>query len=131
MPQTQLSVHERYVITHMHNAGFSNTAIARRIGRHRATIGRELHRNRDVFDVYHYDPAQRTAEHRRTCACRRYKLDNPSGGGVCSALGRFVRHGLRQRWSPQQISGRLARERRRPGGGGAGRPWSHAVEKSE
>jgi len=113
MPQTQLSIRERYVITHMHNAGFSNTEIARRIGRHRATIGRELRRNRDVFDVYHYDPAQRLAEHRRASASRRYKLDAPG-----SDLGRFVRHGLRQRWSPQQISGRLAHERRRPGGGG-------------
>jgi transposase, IS30 family len=119
MPQTQLSVLERYVITHMHNAGFSNTAIGRRLGRHRATVGRELRRNRDVFGVYHYDPAQRTAEHRRTSASRRYKLDATSGGGGgggLSTLGRFVRHGLRQRWSPQQIQGRLEREHRRAGG---------------
>ena len=117
MPQTQLSVQERYVITHMHNAGFSNATIARQIGRHCATIGRELRRNRDVFDVYHYHPAQRAAEHRRTSASRRYKLDPTPRGGL-SMLGRLVRHGLRQRWSPQQIAGRLARERRRPGGGG-------------
>ena len=110
MPQTQLSVQERYVITHMHNAGFSNTQIARHLGRHRATVGRELRRNRDAFGVYHYDPAQRSAEHRRTCACQRYKLDNPSGGAGRSPLSRFVRRGLRQRWSPQQISGRLERD---------------------
>jgi transposase, IS30 family len=111
MPQTQLSVRERYVITHMHNAGFSNTTIARELGRHRATIGRELGRNRGVFGVYHYDPAQGLADARRSDASRRYKLDAPG-----SDLGRFVRHGLRQRWSPQQIQGRLERERRRSGG---------------
>jgi transposase, IS30 family len=110
MPQTQLSIQERYVITHMHQAGFSNATIARQIGRHRATVGRELSRNRDVFGVYHYDPAQRTAGTRRSIASRRYKLDAPR-----SDLGRFVRQKLRQRWSPQQISGRLARERRRSG----------------
>ena len=104
MPQTQLSVSERYVITHMYQAGCSDAAIARHLGRHRATIGRELRRNRDVFGVYHYDPAQRLADERRGAAGRRYKLDGPS------ALGRYVRHGLRQHWSPQQISGRLERE---------------------
>jgi transposase, IS30 family len=107
MPQTQLSVQERYVITHMHQAGFSHAAIARRLGRHRATIGRELRRNRDVFGGYHYDPAQCSADHRRSSASRRYKLDAPG-----SDLGRYVRQKLRQRWSPQQISGRLEREHR-------------------
>jgi len=110
MPQTQLSNHERYVITHMHNAGLNNAQIARRLGRHRATVGRELQRNRDGFGVYHYDPAQRTAQRRRSSASRRYKLDAPG-----SDLGRYVRQKLREHWSPQQIAGRLKRESRRRG----------------
>jgi len=105
MPQGQLTTDERYVITHMHQAGLTDAAIARRLGRHRATVGRELRRNRDGFGGYHYDSAQRLAADRRVQACRRYKLDH-------SPLGRFVREGLRQRWSPQQIAGRLAREHR-------------------
>lgn len=104
MPHTQLSVQERYVITHLHQAGYSDAMIARHLGRHRATVGRELRRNRDVFGVYHYDPAQRLAGERRSVAGRRYKLDGPS------ALGRYVRQKLRQHWSPQQISGRLERD---------------------
>ena len=107
MPHTQLSNYERYVITHMHQAGRSNAQIARELGRHRASIGRELRRNRDVLDVYHYLPAQRSATHRRSEASRRYKLDDPA-----SDLGRYVRQKLRQRWSPQQIQGRLEREHR-------------------
>ncbi len=110
MPQTQFSNYERYVITHMHNAGFSNAQIARQLGRHRATIGRELRRNRDVFKVYHYIPAQRLAERRRSSASQRYKLDAPTSG-----LGRYVRRKLREHWSPQQIAGRLERESRRRG----------------
>lgn len=103
MPQTQLTMEDRYVITHMHQAGFSNAAIGRRLGRHRATVGRELDRNRDGFGGYHYDSAQRLADERRDRANRRYKLDAPGG------LGKAVRAGLRQRWSPQQIAGRLKR----------------------
>lgn len=108
MPQTQLSNYERYVITHMHSAGFGNAQIARHLGRHRATIGRELRRNRDVFGGYHYQPAQHLAEQRRSSASKRYKLDAPD-----SNLGRYVRRKLREHWSPQQIAGRLERESRR------------------
>jgi len=103
MPTHQLTVQERYVITHMHQAGFSNAEIGCRVGRHRATVGRELARNRNAFRAYHYESAQRQAEARRTAASRRYKLDG-------DALGGLVRHGLRQRWSPQQISGRITRD---------------------
>lgn len=102
MPPHQLNASERYVITHLHQAGYSDAAIARRLGRHRATIGRELGRNRDAFGGYHYESAQQEARQRRTAANCRYKLDRP-----VSALGGLVRRGLRQRWSPEQISGRL------------------------
>jgi IS30 family transposase len=98
---------ERYVITHMHQAGFSNAAIGRQLNRHRATVGRELSRNRDGFGGYHYESAQRLAAARRTQACQRYKLDAPG------RLSRFVRRGLRQRWSPQQIADRLRSDHRR------------------
>lgn len=103
MPRHQLTTEDRYIITHMHLAGLSNATIASRLGRHRATVGRELRRNRDTWGGYHYSGAQRQADERRVDACRRYKLDH-------SPLGRFMRDGLRQRWSPQQIAGRLERE---------------------
>ena len=44
MPHEQLTTNERYVITHLHSPGVSNAEIARRLSRHRATIGRELAR---------------------------------------------------------------------------------------
>ena len=103
MPQAQLTMDERYVITHLHQAGFKPADIARRLGRHRATVGRELARNRDRYGGYHYDSAQRLAEQRRSGASSRYKLDD-------GPLGDAVRDRLRQRWSPEQIVGRLQRE---------------------
>lgn len=103
MPEGQLTTEERYVITHMNMAGCKPAQIARRLGRHRGTIGRELDRNRDVFGGYHYDGAQRLADERRSHASRRCKLDR-------SPLGEAVRRDLRQRWSPEQIVGRLQRD---------------------
>lgn len=103
MPHAQLTMEERYAITHMHGFGFTNAQIGRQLGRHRGTIGRELARNRDAFSSYHYDSAQRIADERRSRASQRYKLDD-------SLLGQAVRRGLRRRWSPEEIVGRLRRD---------------------
>ena len=103
MPYTQLTKDERYVITHLNNAGISYAEIARQLGRHRATIGREIKRNLDSFRQYHYEPAQRQAQTRATQANQRYKLDEPD-------LKQSVLDGLKKHWSPEQIAGRLRRK---------------------
>ncbi|MEM6260199.1 MAG: IS30 family transposase [Planctomycetota bacterium] len=105
MPASQLTTHERYQITYLHMNGYSNAAIGQRLGRHRATIGRELSRNTDPMGGYHYLSAQARADTRRRVASRRYKLDTPG-----SIAGMAVRAGLKQRWSPEQIAGRLRRD---------------------
>jgi len=110
MPYEQLSEHERYVICHLHRYGLSHAQIGRRLHRHRGTIGRELGRNRDPYsrpghDAYFYDTATRLTRERRDHANRRYKIDD-------TPLGESVRHGLKQRWSPQQIAERLNRDHR-------------------
>jgi len=105
MSGTHITKSERYAITYMHMAGFSDAAIGRRLNRHRGTISRELARNRDAYNAYHYESAQRLAKERRTQASQRYKLDD-------SPVGEVVRDGLCQRWSPEQIVGRLKREHR-------------------
>lgn len=102
MPTHQLTTDERYQITYLHMHGHSPAEIGRRLGRHRATIGRELERNADPMDGYHYLSAQAKADTRRRIASRRYKLDTPG-----SIVGKAVRAGLKQRWSPEQIAGRL------------------------
>ncbi len=44
MPRTHLTLQERSCIFHQEHASFTNAEVGRRIGRHRATIGRELTR---------------------------------------------------------------------------------------
>ncbi len=105
MPYNQLNESERYVICHMHRAGRSNAQIARQLGRHPGTIGRELARNRDAFDSYFYIAAQQIHDQRRNQANRRYKLDR-------GPLAHAVRQQLKQRWAPEQIAGRLQRDHR-------------------
>ena len=102
MPYEQLTMEERYQITHLHMNGHSNAEIARRLGRHRGNIGRELKRNPDPMGGYHYQSAQHRADTRRAAASRRYKLDTPG-----SVAAKAVRAGLKQKWSPEQIALRL------------------------
>lgn len=45
MPYHHLTENERYVISHLKVAGFSLREIGRRLGRHHATISREIIRN--------------------------------------------------------------------------------------
>src|SRR5262245_19614540 len=99
----QLTLQEREVVAQLHYAGATQTAIAKRLKRHRTTIGRELRRNGDGAT---YWAAQQKAEQRRRDRPRVRKMDQPE-------TNEFVRHGLAQCWSPDQIAGRLQREFRR------------------
>ena len=59
---------ERYVISHMHMAGFSLRAIGRRLGRDHTSIMREIKRNRPTYAddaVYWYYATQPIAMLRR------------------------------------------------------------------
>ena len=62
MPDGQLTTDERYTITHLHMAGHTPAEIGRRLGRHRANIGREIKRNADPMVGYHYASAQQQAD---------------------------------------------------------------------
>ncbi|MEV4147424.1 IS30 family transposase [Amycolatopsis sp. NPDC049691] len=97
-----LSLSEREEIMVLHAHGLANAEIARRLGRHRCTIGRELARN-STTTGYRASSAQHTAEHR----ARRPK---PAKLAADPVLHERVQRDLWARWSPEQIAARPRRD---------------------
>jgi IS30 family transposase len=91
---------ERNVIYRMQWQGYSQAETARCLGRHRSTISREFKRNAGPNG--RYDPG--TAQTRATIR-RRNHLRRPKTG--CRPLMRYVGNRLLDRWSPEQIAGRM------------------------
>jgi IS30 family transposase len=79
----------------------SNAEIARGLGRHRSTIGRELGRCGKRRGHYAPFAAERRAR-RLACRAKQSKLSQSS------RLLAAVEAGLLARWSPEQISAKLA-----------------------
>jgi IS30 family transposase len=79
--------------------GESDSEIARSLGRHRSTIGREIRR---CGERRHYRPLK--AERKARLLAQRPKPTKLSGS---TRLLAAVEEGLARRWSPQQISARL------------------------
>jgi len=98
----RLSFEERVEIAIRVARGETNAQIARALGRHRSTIGRELARCQSRG---HYRPT--TAQRKADRSARRPK---PTRLAASPGLLAAVEGGLRRRWSPQQISRWLARE---------------------
>lgn len=102
MPYHHFTPDERYVIAHLSIAGFSLREIGRRIGRHHASISREIRRNRPTFAddaVYWYDAAGSYAKERRLRprhSRRRHER-----------LVSYVISKLCLDWPPEAIAGRL------------------------
>ena len=97
---TQLTQEQRYHIYAFMKAGFLQTAIATEIGVHKSTISRELRRNRGKKG-YRPKQAHVMALERRTEAHKCVKL-TPQ---VITRINECIR----QDFSPEQISGFLAR----------------------
>ena len=95
----RLSFVERERISRGIAAGESDSEIARAIGRHRSTVGREIKRcgGRRRYRALR-------AEQLATWRARRPK---PTKLAVCPRLRAAVEAGLARRWSPQQIAARL------------------------
>lgn len=108
---TKLTLDERITLFRLRQQDYSNSAIARALGRHRATVKRELDRNTPKSRCYLPEAAQRTA------SARRYR------GNRCArdeALATDIENRLEWGWSPEQIAGRMRYE-------GHSHPVSHEV----
>lgn len=105
-----LSIREREDIMVRWRDHESVGRIAREIGRDKSTVSREIARNGwesavSPRRVYRASTAQAKADARRL-ACRRPRLlDDPETRSLVASLIRD------RRWSPEQIAGRMARER--------------------
>lgn len=99
MDYTHLTREQRYQIESLLLAGHSRVQVARLLGRHPSTIGRELKRNRHASAHYQAATANAMAlERAKACA---------NGPRVQPASWERAVEGLREGWSPEETSGRL------------------------
>jgi IS30 family transposase len=96
-----LSRVERGQIMFLRMWGLNVSEIARRLGRCKSSIARELRRNVSPhWDYYTDESAQLRAVRRRSLASRRGRLRD-------GTIRRYVRDKLEADWSPELISGRI------------------------
>jgi IS30 family transposase len=100
MTYRQITSEERYILATLRKQGFNQSEIARELGRHRSTISRELKRNSARFDgCYRPSKAIERTAGRRSRSRRNQRFTRRDL--------RLVEAQLRERWSPEQICGRL------------------------
>lgn len=102
MRYRQLTQDQRYHIYGLWCAGPSQSDIAKEIGVHKSTIGREIKRN-SRWNGYYPEQAQFFSEQRRRYAKKHIRLTNNAKD--------YIREKLLLDWSPEQISGYAKRHK--------------------
>jgi len=97
----QLTSGERYAIAALKRQGYTKAEMARALGRHPSTIGRELRRNERSGGAYVALVADQMCRARRSRSRRNRRFTAEDWALV-------VAH-LEEEWSPEQIAGRLKR----------------------
>ena len=104
MKYRQITSEQRYMLAALRAQGLRASEIARVLGCHRSTVGRELARNSTPWDgCYRPGKAQEFSNGRRSRSRRNQRFTAQDLARVDCLLHR--------RWSPEQISGRLALDR--------------------
>ncbi len=103
MAYHQLTQEERYFISSRRQSGASLREIGQELGRSASTISRELSRNATRHDGAYRPSKAHSYAKTRSKACRRRSCFD-------EAHWQHVDVMLWQKWSPQQISGRLKRD---------------------
>lgn len=106
MSYTHFTKEERIRLAALKQAELSNIEIARELRRDKATIGRELKRNRsEEKKKYLPGAAQELCVRRRGAANQQFHKIIPD-----SELEKYILAKLKKYWSPEQIAGRVKRE---------------------
>jgi transposase, IS30 family len=100
MNYTQLTYEQRYQICALVKAGQNQSQIARLMGCHKSTISRELRRNQGRKKYYAKLATKLAAERQR----------NSHRPRIAALTWRTVERYLRQKWSPEQIQGKLQKQ---------------------
>ena len=99
-PYRQITAQERYALGLLRQQGWSTAEIARVLGRHRSTIGREVRRNGTPHDACYRPQLADWYARGRRARSRRNRQFTAADWARIEAL-------LRQNWSPEQVAGRL------------------------
>lgn len=102
MSEKQLTLEKRYHISSLLKIGYTQKSIAQEIGVHPSTISRELRRN-TYRDSYHPELAQIEASLRQKHKKKYY--------AITKVIERYIRAKLKEDWSPEQIAGRMKRDK--------------------
>lgn len=106
MPKYHITREERVKIEAWKVSGETNGAIAKYLGRHRSTIGRELGRNKALGKTrYKGITADHIRLERRSGANQGLRKLVPESG-----LTKKIEEGIKKYWSPEQVVGRMRRE---------------------
>ena len=101
MAYSQITSGERYMLAALRKQGLNHSQIARSLGRHRSTISREIGRNSSRLGHYRPSKAQERTQGRRSRSRRNLRFTAREFAMVDELL--------RWQWSPEQVSGHLAR----------------------
>jgi IS30 family transposase len=103
MKYQQLTLTKRYQITALIKLGFNQKKIANELKVHPSTICRELKRNNDEVRGY-------SAELAQVKSTKKHKEKNKRSS-MTKIIEKYIRAKLKEDWSPEQISGRLQRDK--------------------
>ena len=103
MTYRPITSEQRYMLAALRKQGLRQSEIARYLGCHRSTVGRELKRNSSIsHGSYRPSKAQELTNGRRSRSRRNLQFTHQDL--------EHVEELLRQQWSPQQIAVRLCRD---------------------
>jgi len=98
----RLTLQERYQIYSFLEAGLTRAEIARKIGRDKSTVSKEIHRNKGPDRKYWPERANQKAEHRIRNSHKHTKLNFD--------MQEIIKDRLEEKWSPEQIAGYCKRK---------------------